>query len=77
MKVIVEIGYKYLRILDYDKIKEKLMKDQVIKEYKRRIRQCIKVFIHKSDCERFTRKAGGRGLQRCGRTVRRKENNLG
>ena len=42
MKAIDEEGYKYLGILEYDKIKERLMKDQVIKEYKRRVRLILK-----------------------------------
>ena len=38
MKTIDEEGYKYLGILEYDKVKEKEMKTQFVKEYKRRIR---------------------------------------
>ena len=38
MKTIDEEGYKYLGIIEYDKKKEKEMKTQFVKEYKRRIR---------------------------------------
>ena len=37
-KTIGEDGYKYLGILEYDKVKEKEMKTEFIGEYKRRIR---------------------------------------
>ena len=38
MKTIDEEGYKYLGILEYDKVKEKEMKTEFVREYKRRIR---------------------------------------
>ena len=37
-KAIGEDGYKYLGILEYDKVKEKEMKTEFVGEYKRRIR---------------------------------------
>ena len=37
-KTIDEQGYKYLEILEYDKVKEKEMKTEFFREYKRRIR---------------------------------------
>ena len=36
MKTIDEEGYKYLGILEYDKVKEKEMKTEFAREYKRR-----------------------------------------
>ena len=38
MKTINEEGYKYLWILENDKVKEKEMKTEFFREYKRRIR---------------------------------------
>ena len=38
MKTINEEGYKYLGLLEYDKVKEKEMKTEFAREYKRRIR---------------------------------------
>ena len=38
MKTIDEEGYKYLGILEYDKVKEKEMKTEFVREYKRRLR---------------------------------------
>ena len=38
MKTIDEEGYKYLGILEYDKVKKKEMKTEFVREYKRRIR---------------------------------------
>ena len=38
MKTIDEEGYKYLGILEYDKVKEKEMKTEFFREYKSRIR---------------------------------------
>ena len=37
MKTIEEEGYKYLGILEYEKVKEKKMKIEFVREYKRRI----------------------------------------
>ena len=37
MKTIEEEGYKYLGILEYEKVKEKEMKIEFVREYKRRI----------------------------------------
>ena len=36
MKTIDEEGYQYLGILEYDKVKEKEMKTEFVKNYKRR-----------------------------------------
>ena len=36
MKAIDEEGYQYLGILEYDKVKEKEMKTEFVKNYKRR-----------------------------------------
>ena len=36
MKTIDEEGYQYLGILQYDKVKEKEMKTEFVKNYKRR-----------------------------------------
>ena len=36
MKTIDEEGYQYLGILEYDKVKEKKMKTEFVKNYKRR-----------------------------------------
>ena len=38
MKTIDEEGYKYLGILEYHKVKEKEMKTEFVREYKRRLR---------------------------------------
>ena len=38
MKTIDEEGYKYLEILQYDKVKEKEMKMEFARKYKRRLR---------------------------------------
>ena len=38
MKTIDEEGYKYLGMLEYDKVKEKEMKTEFFRENKRRIR---------------------------------------
>ena len=38
MKTIDEEGYKYLGTLEYDKVKEKEMKTEFVREYKRRLR---------------------------------------
>ena len=38
MKTIDEEGYKYLGMLEYDNVKEKEMKTEFFREYKRRIR---------------------------------------
>ena len=38
MKTIDEEGYKYLGMLEYDKVKEKEMKTEFFREYKTRIR---------------------------------------
>ena len=38
MKTIDEKGYKYLGMVEYDKVKEKEMKTEFFREYKRRIR---------------------------------------
>ena len=35
MKTIDEEGYKYLGILEYEKVKEKEMKTEFVREYKR------------------------------------------
>ena len=37
MKTIDEEGYKYLGMLEYDKVKENEMKMEFVREYKRRI----------------------------------------
>ena len=42
MKKIDDTGYKYLGILEYDKVKEKKMKDTFAGEYKRRINLVLK-----------------------------------
>ena len=42
MKAIDDEGYKYLGILESDKIKENDMKLQFVKEYKRRVRLILK-----------------------------------
>ena len=42
MKEIDDTGYKYLGILEYDKLKEKKMKDVFTAEYKRRIKLVLK-----------------------------------
>ena len=42
MKEIDDTGYKYLGILEYDKVKEKKMKDVFVAEYKRRIKLVLK-----------------------------------
>ena len=36
-------GYKYLGVLQNDEVKEKEMKEIVTKEYKRRVRRCLKL----------------------------------
>ena len=36
MKTIDEEGYQYLGILEYDKVKEKEMETEFVKNYKRR-----------------------------------------
>ena len=38
MKMIDEEGHKYLGTLEFDKVKEKEMKTEFVREYKRRIR---------------------------------------
>ena len=42
MKEMDNTGYKYLGILEYDKVKEKKMKDVFAAEYKRRIKLVLK-----------------------------------
>ena len=42
MKNIKEGGYKYLGILEADGVKQKEMKDQIKKEYMRRVRNILK-----------------------------------
>ena len=42
MKTIDEEGYKYLGILVYDKVKEKEMKIEFVREYKRRLRLILR-----------------------------------
>ena len=42
MKNIEEDGYKYLRILETDDVKHKKMKDQIKKQYIRRVRNILK-----------------------------------
>ena len=42
MKAINDEGYKYLGILESDKIKENEMKLEFVKEYKRRVRLTLK-----------------------------------
>ena len=42
MKEIDDTGYKYLGILEYDKVKEKKMKDVFATEYKRRMKLVLK-----------------------------------
>ena len=42
MKTIDEEGYKYLGILEYDKVKEKEMKTEFVREYKRRLRLILR-----------------------------------
>ena len=42
MKNIEEGGYKYLGILEADGVKHKEMKDQIKKEYMRRVRNILK-----------------------------------
>ena len=43
MKTIDEEVYKYLGILDYDKFKEKEMKSEFAREFKRRIRLILEL----------------------------------
>ena len=38
MRTIDEEGYKYLGILEYDKVKEKEMKMEFVREYNKKIR---------------------------------------
>ena len=42
MKTIDEKGYKYLEILEYDKLKEGEMKTEFVSEYKRRLRLILR-----------------------------------
>ena len=42
MKTIYEEGYKYLGILEYDKLKEKEMKTGFVREYKKRLRLILR-----------------------------------
>ena len=42
MKEVEQEGYKYLVIVELDKMKEKEMKEKTIKEYKRRLRLILK-----------------------------------
>ena len=42
LKTIEEEGYRYLGVLEYDKVKEKEMKDQFVTEYRRRTRIILK-----------------------------------
>ena len=42
MKELDDTGYKYVGILEYDKVKEKKMKDVLAAEYKRRIKLVLK-----------------------------------
>ena len=42
MKTIDEEEYKYLGILEYDKLKEKEMKTEFVREYKRRLRLLLR-----------------------------------
>ena len=42
MKGVNEEGYKYLGIIEPDRIKEKEMKERFTKEYKRRIKLILK-----------------------------------
>ena len=42
MKTIDEEGYEYLRILEYDNVKEKETKTEFVKEYKRRSRLILR-----------------------------------
>ena len=42
MKTIDEEGYKYLGILEYDKVKEGEMKTEFVSEYKRRLRLILR-----------------------------------
>ena len=42
LETIEEEGYRYLGVLEYDKVKEKEMKDQFVKEYRRRTRIILK-----------------------------------
>ena len=43
MKVIDEERYKYLGIIEYDKAKEKEMRTEFVRKYKRRLRLIFKV----------------------------------
>ena len=48
-KIIKEVergGYRYLRILDLDKIKDEEMKQQLKKEYKRRLQLILSSKLH-------------------------------
>ena len=42
MKTIDEEGYKYLGILEYVKVKEKEMKTEFVREYKRSLRLILR-----------------------------------
>ena len=46
IKTIDEEGYKYLGILEYDKVKEKEMKTEFVREYKMRVRLILISKLH-------------------------------
>ena len=46
MKVISEEGYKYLGIIGYDKVKEKEMKIEFVREYKRKFRLILRSLLN-------------------------------
>ena len=49
MKTIDKEGYKYLGILEYDKVKEKEMKTEFVREYKRRLRLILKSKLNRKN----------------------------
>ena len=49
MKTMDEEEYKYLCILEYDKIKENEMKTEFVREYKRRIRLILKSKLNRNN----------------------------
>ena len=49
MKTIDEEGCKYLGILEYDKVKEKELKTEFVREYKRRLRLILRSKLNRKN----------------------------
>ena len=63
MKTIDKEGYKYLGILEYDKVKEKEMKTEFVREYKRRLKLILKSKLNRKNIIKAINSwAGGAGV---------------